>query len=152
MLHIKDKGGKSQILGKTGKQIWVSLFLLPLVKYSIYIFQPQRREQNMIFHWRILDLLIMKQMCSRGTVPSLSTPSPHHCSFDLCWNYCICGSDCQRRHSQHTKHRDLKNRAPDPRFTPCPAPTHRCPRLDLIKTEGEIWIPAQHTWVVPTAP
>lgn len=32
----------------------------------------------MIFHWRILDLLIMKQMCSHGTVPSLSTPSPHH--------------------------------------------------------------------------
>lgn len=27
----------------TGKQIWSSPFLLPLVKYSIYIFQPQRR-------------------------------------------------------------------------------------------------------------
>lgn len=37
----------------------------------------------MIFHWRILDLLIMKQVCSRGTVPSPSTPSPCHRSLLL---------------------------------------------------------------------
>lgn len=37
----------------------------------------------MIFHWRILDLLIMKQMCSRGTVPSFSTPNPCHRSLLL---------------------------------------------------------------------
>lgn len=30
----------------------------------------------MIFHWRILDLLIMKQMCFHGSVPSLSAPAP----------------------------------------------------------------------------
>lgn len=35
----------------------------------------------MLLHRRVIDLLILKQMCSRGAAPSLSTPKPCHCSL-----------------------------------------------------------------------
>lgn len=92
----------------------------------------------MIFHWRILDLLIMKQMCFHGTVPSLSTPSPCRRSLLLTFAEISVSVILTVRDAiLSTEHRDLRNRAPDPSLAGV-LPQLRCPGSDLTKAEGEI--------------
>lgn len=90
----------------------------------------------MIFHWRILDLLIMKQMCFHGTVPSLSAPSPCHHSLLLTFAEIRVSVILTVRDAVlSTEHRDLRSRAPDPSLARCPAPT-QMPKIRPNKSRG----------------
>lgn len=78
--HRKTRAESLQHLANRQTNLSLSL-LPPSMKYSIYIFQPRRREQSVLFHRRIIDLLILKQMCSRGQRLLSPPPNPCHCSL-----------------------------------------------------------------------
>lgn len=72
-----------QALGKQANKFDHLPFLFPFVKYSIYIFQPQRKIANVIFHKRITRHAYYKTDVLRWRSAFSSAPSSLSCSLLL---------------------------------------------------------------------